>query len=55
MQGVNFHGLPIRPGMAAVGRVAFTRGGSSFKSLAFIGGGLVTWERKAGSMAAGYD
>jgi hypothetical protein len=34
--------LSIRPGITAVGRVTFSSGESSFKSLAFIGGRGVT-------------
>jgi hypothetical protein len=41
--------------MAAVGRVTFSRGDSSFKSLAFIGGEVVTRARKAGSEITVYD
>lgn len=39
--------LSIRPGIAAVGRVTFSSGESSFKSLVFIGGEVVTEGRKA--------
>jgi hypothetical protein len=41
--------------MAAVGRVAFSRGDSSFKSLAFIGGEVLTGAMEAGSEIAVYD
>jgi hypothetical protein len=47
--------LHIRPGIAAVGRVAFSRGDSSFKSLAFIGGEVVTGWRKADPERLVYD
>jgi hypothetical protein len=41
--------------MAAVGRVTFSSGESSFKSLAFIRGGTISEERKADLAAVVYD
>jgi hypothetical protein len=41
--------------MAAVGRVTFSSGESSFKSLAFIRGGTISRKRKANPAADVYN
>jgi hypothetical protein len=41
--------------MAAVGRVTFSSGESSFKSLAFIRGGTISRKRRAGLLSLVYD